>query len=119
MHKDQDYQGDMSELEYVHLPKIGYMAFLDKHPLAAGFLRKVEGGLVAQIDNLVSNPQFGSIIRNKALNIVVDQLKLEAKSLKLKGIYAFTLDTSVILRAVETGFQHTGHTILALRLTKE
>jgi N-acetylglutamate synthase-like GNAT family acetyltransferase len=118
MYKEQDYEG-LDEMTMQHLPKIGYIAFLDKHAIAAGFLRKVEGGLVAQMDGLVSNPQFGSIIRHKAINLIVDQLKEDAKSLKLKGIYAFTLDYSVIERAEVTGFQRMDHTIMALRLTKE
>lgn len=116
MHKDQDYQGDMSEFEYACLPKIGYMAFLDKHPLAAGFLRRVEGDLVAQMDNLVSSPHFGSIIRHKAISLIVDQLKLDGKSLNLKGIYAFTIDDSIMDRAKATGFINLNHVVLGLKL---
>lgn len=118
MYKEQDYEG-IDEMTMQHLPKIGYMAYLDKHPIAAGFLRKVEGGLVAQMDGLVSNPQFGSIIRHRAISLIVDQLKEDAKSLKLKGIYAFTVDRTVLERAEETGFQRMDHHIMALRLTKE
>ncbi len=118
MLKDQNYAG-LDEMQMQYLPKIGYMAFLEKVPVAAGFLRRVEGNLVGQIDGLTSNPHLGSIIRHKAINLIVDQLIEDAKTLKLKGLYAFTLDCSVSKRAVETGFQRTEHEILALRLTKE
>lgn len=115
MHKQQDYEG-LDEMTMQHLPKIGYIAYLDKHPIAAGFLRKVEGGLVAQMDNLVSNPQFGSIIRHKAISLVVDQLILDAKSLKLKGIYAFSTEDAVVKRATSIGFISLNHTVLGLKL---
>lgn len=119
MLKDQNYEGDLSEFTMQYLPKIGYMAFLDKIPVAAGFLRRVEGNLVGQIDGLTSNPQFGSIIRNEALDKVVNQIVSDGKVLGLKGLYAHTTVESVYKRAVATGFHVTEHSILALPLTKE
>lgn len=108
---------DIDDHTMVKLPKIGYMAFIDEEPIAAGFLRQVEGNIVAQIDNLTTNPYFGSEIRHQALCMVLNQLVEDAKSLKVKGIISFTLDKSIIMRAEAMGFHLAGHSIIALRLS--
>jgi hypothetical protein len=96
------------------LPKIGYIALLDKNPIAAGFLRRIEGDVLAQLDGLTSNPCFGSIIRHIGINEVVKAITTEAKQLKLKGIMAFTVDKSVLLRAEDLGFQRLAHSVISL-----
>jgi hypothetical protein len=110
---DQDYP-DPHSVTYKALPKIGYIALLSNQPIAAGFLRKVEGNVVAQIDCLVSNPYYGSIIRHQAISGVVDRLITDAKEMKLKGILAFTKDGSVLKRASELNFQVVNQIIMAL-----
>lgn len=117
------YEGQNSEAK-VHitmktLPKIGYIAFLDNNPVAAGFLRKIEGNVAAQLDGLVSNPYLGSIIRHDALNKIVKQLIEDAKALKLQGIYAFTVDKSVLLRSESFGFKVIDQSVIALSFSKE
>jgi hypothetical protein len=113
MLEDQNYP-DLEDINMKTLPKIGYVALLDKQPIAAGFLRKVEGGIVAQIDGLTSNPFFGSIIRHKGINLVLDSLINDAKELKLKGLYAFVLDLETLKRAEAIGFCKVQHNTLAL-----
>lgn len=76
---------------------------MNKQPIAAGFLRRVEGGY-AQIDTLVSNPYFGSKIRHEGIDKVVKSLIEDAKNLKLLGIIAFTSDNGVLSRASDMGF---------------
>lgn len=98
------------------LPRIGYIAMLDNIPIAAGFLRRVEGDVVAQIDGLTSNPHFGSIIRHHGIEQVLNTLLEDAKRLNLKGVYAFCLDPSAIARANKMGFKAVDHTTLALIL---
>lgn len=98
------------------LPKIGYMAYLGDQPIAAGFLRRVEGGF-AQMDTFVSNPHFGSQVRHNGIDGVKQALLSEAKLLKLEGIIALTSDLGIIGRAVETGFNVLeAHKILVKRL---
>jgi len=97
------------------LPKIGYIAFLSKQPIAAGFLRRVEGGY-AQIDTLVSNPYFGSKIRNEGIDKVVNWLINDAKDLKLNGILAFTGEPSIIERAKDKGFTVFEQKLIGMRL---
>lgn len=97
------------------LPKIGYIALLEGQPIAAGFLRRVEGGF-AQLDGLTSNPYFGSIIRHEGIEKVVNSLIAEAKSLQLHGIIAFSSDKGVLSRSEGLGFQTVEQTIIALPL---
>jgi len=97
------------------LPKIGYIALLNKQPIAAGFLRRVEGGY-AQMDTLVSNPYFGSQIRNIGISKVVDWLMKDAKELGLTGILAFTSEQSILDRAKDKGFTTFDHKVIGVRL---
>lgn len=113
MLKDQNYQ---ESITFKSLPKIGYIAMIDDEPVAAGFLRRVEGDVVAQLDGLTSNPYFGGMIRHEGITVVVNQLILEAKILKLKGIIAFSLDSSVIKRAEVIGFTRLSHEVISLTL---
>lgn len=102
MLKSRDYMG-VSEITMKTLPKIGYIALMGNQPIAAGFLRRVEGGY-AQLDTLCSNAYFGSEIRHRGIQLVVDTLVNDAKSLKLSGIIAFTSDKGTLERALSIGF---------------
>lgn len=107
----------MSTVNMKNLPKIGYMVLRNNHPVAAGFLRRVEGGY-AQFDTFASNPLFGSQIRHLALNLVIDSLLSDAKTLKLRGIIAFTEDAGILLRAKSIGFAELSHSLIGLKLEK-
>ena len=98
------------------LPKIGYISYTETGtPVAAGFLRKVEGGY-GQIDTLVTNPNIPSEIRHKALTRVVDALIAAAKVEGLEGIISYTRDESVLKRAQTIGFRPCPHTVISLDL---
>ena len=97
-----------------NLPKIGYIAFLGKTPIAAGFLRRVEPNY-AQFDTFLSNPFFGSQIRHLALSKIVDALTEDANNLDLAGVLAFTKDESIFKRAKDQGFQVVEQVILSKR----
>lgn len=99
------------------LPNIGYIALRNGYPVAAGFLRRVEGGY-AQLDTLTTNPIFGSIVRNEAIDLIVKMLITDAKDLKLHGIIAFTSYQSIIDRAKSIGFNELEHSLIALDLCK-
>lgn len=102
LHKSNNYL-HISEIRMKTLPKIGYIAFFGDTAIAAGFLRRVEGGY-GQIDTLVSNAYFGSQIRHLAIDKVVSSLLDDAKVLALEGIIAFTADLGVLKRAEAIGF---------------
>ncbi len=111
---DRQYVG-LKDINMKILPKIGYICLFNNQPIAAGFLRRVEGGF-AQIDGLTSNPYFGSKIRHIGISKVVSQLIEDAKDLKLNGLIGFTSDLGVIARAEDLGFHKVKQTIIALRL---
>lgn len=114
MLKSQSYLG-LSDINMKTLPKAGYIALMNNQPIAAGFLRKVEGGY-AQLDGLTSNAYFGSQIRHLGVKLVVDTLLQEAKDLKLHGIIAFTKDKGVLDRAATLGFKVVEQTLIAIKL---
>jgi hypothetical protein len=114
MLKNQKYL-EISTVSMKTLPKNGYIVLMNGHPIAAGFLRRLEGGY-AQIDGLTSNPHFGSQIRHKAIDLVVEHLISDAKTLKLKGILALTKEQSIVNRAKDKGFQVVEQTVLAISL---
>lgn len=97
------------------LPKIGYLALMNGHPIACGFLRRVEGN-IAQLDGLTSNANFGSMIRHEAVKAVVDALITDAKRLKLDGIIATTTDKGILERSKSLGFKEIPHQVIALKL---
>lgn len=105
----------ISDVNMKTLPKIGYIAMMNGHPIAAGFLRRVEGGY-AQLDTLTSNKFFGSQIRHEGIKKVVDALINDAKDLQLRGIIAFTRDLGILSRAEDIGFKTLEHTLIALKL---
>ena len=114
MLKTQQYL-DMSHISMKTLPKIGYICLLGKNPIAAGFLRRVEGGY-AQLDGLTSNATFGGLIRHQGLNKVVLALISDAKDLKLNGILGITKDSGVLSRAKDLGFTVVEESLITLRL---
>lgn len=115
MLKDREYLA-ISTVNMQTLPKIGYLALLNKQPIAGGFLRRVEGGY-AQLDTLVSNPYYGSLIRHEGIDKVVKALIEDAKDLKLHGIIAFSNDIGVLNRAETMGFTQLNHTLIVLKTT--
>lgn len=114
MLESQNYP-DTHNITYKTLPKVGFIAYSGKIPIAAGFLRRVEP-CFAQIDTLVSNGYFGSIYRHEGIKKVVDSLIEDAKRLKLKGIIAHTQDKGTLVRAEALGFHVVPQTIIALPL---
>lgn len=114
MYRSQNYAG-IADINMNTMPKIGYIVLMNNHPIAAGFLRKVEGG-IGHLDGLVSNAYFGSMIRHDGIKLVVETLLKEAKTLKLKGIIATTDDEGVLKRAIGLGFHIVPQTVIALKL---
>ena len=114
MHESNNYEG-VTHINMKTLPKIGFIVFLDKTPIAAGFLRRLEP-CFGQIDTLVSNRYLGSIVRHQGVTAIVDALINEAKVLKLQGIICHTSSQDVIKRAKDIGFHIVNQQIIALPL---
>lgn len=114
MLSSNSYEG-ISNITKKTLPKIGFIVFLDKTPIAAGFLRRLEP-CYAQIDTLVSNKYLGALVRHEGITKIVDALIAEARVLKLEGIIAHTDRLDIIQRAKEIGFHQVQQQIIALPL---
>ena len=115
LHRSQKYL-NLNVINCRTLPKVGYIAYLNSQPIAAGFLRRVEP-CYAQIDTLVSNAYFGSKIRHQGLTLVVNELLEEAKRLKLEGIISITNDEGVLKRAKDLGFHTVDMKVIGMSLT--
>ena len=100
--KDQDHP-EASSITLKSLPRIGYIAMLEDQPIAAGFLRKIEGNK-GILDLLISNPYFGDIIQQKGMSKVLEQLILDTKQLELNSIFALPMDTMTSNRLKALGF---------------
>lgn len=114
MLKDRDFI-HISKINMKSLPKIGYIALLHDQPIAAGFLRKVEGGY-GQMDTLTSNPFFGSQIRNEGIRLVVDELFKSAKEEGMVSIVSFTSDLGILERSQGLGFKVLEHSVIGIAL---
>lgn len=100
------------EILLEHLPRHGYVAVVLGQPVAAGFLRLVEGRM-AQIDSLMTNATLPGETRNTALVKLIDQLMSDAKDMGLIGVYAHTKAKDIIKRAKSLGFRIVKQTIIA------
>lgn len=92
-------------------PETGFIAFQDNMALAAGFLRRIEGG-TAMIDGLITNPQASPDDRDHAASCVIDALIKQAVLLKIKGLIANTVDNHTLLRSYRHGFVRLPHVLV-------
>ncbi len=115
LHRTQNIE-DTSFLTPDTIPTAGYVAYLDNKPIAAGFLRRIEGGF-AQLDTLVSNKDYPPHIRHEALDSIVHTLLSTGKALGIKGIISLSVDEGIVKRAISLGFAATPQFVLTLPLT--
>lgn len=97
------------------LPEIGYVAYMLHIPIAAGFLRKVEGNF-ALLDSLITDPVAPANVRDKAIDLVVNDLIGRAKIEKMSKLIAFSVDKNTILRSSKHGFVGLPHSVISLSL---
>ncbi len=112
--ESNNYEG-ISLITTKNLPKIGYIVYSGKTPLAAGFLRRLEP-CYAQIDTLCSNKYLGGILRHQGITMIVDTLIADAKRLKLDGIVCHTKSNDVLKRAEALGFHAIDEKVIGLVL---
>jgi hypothetical protein len=98
------------------LPQIGCVAIDEElGVIAMGFLRRVEGGQ-AIIDNLISNPEQSSKIRDEAIDLVAKTLLYTAKAIGITLVIANSKDENTIKRSEKFGLMKLPHTTLAVNL---
>ena len=98
------------------IPLHGFMIFdNDDEPVAAGFLRFIEGpyGL---LDSYISNPKHTSSERSEAFDMITESLLRLAKRFDLKKLFAFSLETNLINRACSFGFHRVAYEFCTLEI---
>lgn len=100
------------------MPKYGYIAYIDGLPVAAAFLRRVEGGF-GQLDGLVTDPLAPGVIRHEAIDAIVNEILKLAKELGIKAITAHSMDKSTLSRSAKHGFAALPHTMIVAAIGKE
>lgn len=93
------------------LPEIGCVAFEKDIGIGAGFLRQMEGGM-AMFDNLITNPQAPSDLRNRALDWILEEMVKVAKFYRMTSIIGLTKDARTLERSIRHGFRVVPHAVL-------
>lgn len=104
---------------YMHLenlPAYGLMVYDHDLPVAAGFLKIVEGGKSAILDSLITNGDLPAEQRDLALDLLVENILKDAKALGIKQILAFSSDRNTLVRAQRFGFAQLEHHVITLPL---
>jgi len=114
MHLDNN--SPFSNMHLEALPKTGFIVRShDGKPIAAGFLRLVEGG-TAQLDTLITNPSMTSQERNDGLDLLVQTLIITAKSMNIIGLMCTSTVQSILMRSQKYGFTPLKTTVIVLSL---
>lgn len=103
------------EVDPYDIPEIGFMAMFKDRPIAAGFLRQIEGD-TGLFDSLVSHPVATAEFRHIALDMVVNSIITSARSRNIKQVLAYTVDKGTLERAFRHNFVKLPHTVIALDL---
>lgn len=85
------------------LPKVGSVACFHEHPIAAGFIRRIEGNW-GMFDSYVTDASQKPRVRHEALDCLTLELLAKAKVLGMTSIISFSTDTRTIERAQKHGF---------------
>jgi hypothetical protein len=99
------------------LPRFGLIALDRGTPIAAGFIREVEGGY-GMIDSFITDPKASKELRNEALDRITEKLIKIAKHNKVNQLIAYSLDKNTLMRGISHGFVQLDHSVIALDLSK-
>jgi hypothetical protein len=97
------------------LPKFGLIAIENNIPIAAGFLREVEGDY-AMLDSYITNSSVDGALRNKALDLITSKLMKIAEHNNVVKLIAFTKSESIFNRSLKHGFNASPHLVSVKRL---
>lgn len=94
------------------MPEIGYTAYKDGTPIAVAFLRRCEGQ-VAILDSLCTNPKAKSEDRHEAIDLLVNKIIEQCDYMKIKSLFAFTVDEGILERSKKHGFIKQAHIVIS------
>lgn len=102
---------DMRLSHMEDLPEVGYVVYEEDLFIAAGFLRKCEGGY-GLIDSYITDPKMPPKLRDQALDLITKKLVYVSKKLNMRHIVGFSLDANTISRSQRHGFALTEHKVI-------
>lgn len=111
--KNYDKTSDLAD----ELPDIGLMVTDEDGKIAAGFLRRVEGGFFL-MDSLIANPESSGKRRYQAIDLLVQGLLAKARELGLKKVLAFTRERAILKRSVKHGFRILDHVVIGISISE-
>lgn len=91
------------------IPRVGFIAWDENDPLAAGFIRRVEKCDFGILDGLISNPDCQGMRTNQALDLLVKKISEEAEKIGLRRLLAITNNKHVYRRSAWHGFETLPH----------
>lgn len=94
------------------LPEIGYQADLNGKMVAVAFIRRCEGN-IAILDSLCTNPIKSSQVRHEAIDLLVNKIIWKCEELKLKSLFAFTVNKGILERSEKHGFVESKHIVIS------
>lgn len=86
------------------LPNFGFIVQSSDGPIAAGFIRTIEGGY-AMFDSFISNSNRDGLTRDFALDMITTKLIELCKMIDIRSIMAFSKDPNTIARAEDHGLK--------------
>lgn len=113
--KSRDMHNPNQHIE--NLPSYGLMVYSNDVPVAAGFLKMIEGGNSAILDSLITNGDLPAEQRDLALDLLVENILIDAKRLGIKHLLAFSSDKNTLVRATRFGFAQLEHHVITLPLS--
>lgn len=109
---------DMPEALKFDLPKIGWLvSYENEHPIAMGFIRKLEQCHVGLVDGYITNPSIAPKVRDAALNLLTKTIIESAPKWKFEKLLMNTTERHILERASKHGFQILPNIMMARMIT--
>lgn len=90
------------------MPEFGLIAIKGDTPIAAGFIRRVEGPY-AILDSFITNPDTPSEFRDRALDLITEKLITIADYNNVTKLISFTTEKNIFIRSIKHGFASVPH----------
>lgn len=98
-----------------NLPENGFIARIDKYPIAAGFVRSCEGSM-GFLDGFITNPKADSKLRHEALDSIYEEIVKISKLFGISKLMCHSVDAGTLERAKRHGFNELPHTLMMKRI---
>lgn len=100
------------KVEHSDMPEVGYVAYKNGDPIAAAFLRRCEGN-IAILDSLCTDPMARGELRHEAIDLLVNKIIEQCAHMRIKSLFAFTVDAGILDRSQKHGFVKSDHIVIS------